>query len=716
MSRVLRPLFVNVTWGAGGCTASKSLELAEICQKQIGLTTCLHLTCTNMRREVIDEALEAAKAMGIRNILALRGDPPREHEYGLLDARNKDGGGGLAEGKDSNDDFTWAIDLVRYIRRNYGDYFCIGVAAYPEGYADESYPTHQSPEHDLPYLLEKVQAGADFIMTQLFYDLDAYLRFEKLLREHESGVFASIPIIPGLMPIQSFEMLKRITKLSNAKLPAELLKRLEGVAGDDEAVKSVGVDAISEIVEGIQKAELKSPQGFHFYNLNLEKAVGYIVERCKLISLDTDDEHEQAIDDTPTDDNITTASQAPGIEIHQIPFHRRVSSSATAQSQLTTSLENDNLSSTSALGPTLATTHGIGPLAREATWDDYTNGRFGDARSPAFYPPLSYSSPTLPVSPSQALALWGTPTTINQITHLFTAHLSGHTPAQLPWSESSTLSPETVLVLPQLLHLNSRGWWTIASQPSVDGVPSSDPIHGWGPKGGFVFQKAFVEFFLPLTEWNANLRPYLESPAVRDSVSWYAGDFKGNFYQSGQPHNSDTNGDGDGAGGGDGGIGSDQNDQNDEKTTTTAAATTTAQVHAVTWGMFPGKEIATATMVEAVSFRTWAEEAFGLWAEWARVVGEAAGLEVVDAEPEAEARERGSQGRINREQSQKSKHFLKTCAESSILVNVIGHEFRDRDRDRESEGEGEGEGDSLWDLLMKAAGDSTGADGDVKNV
>lgn len=690
MSRVLRPLFVNVTWGAGGCTASKSLELAEICQKQIGLTTCLHLTCTNMRREVIDEALEAAKAMGIRNILALRGDPPREHEYGLLAARDKKDGGS-AEGKDSNDDFTWAIDLVKYIRRNYGDYFCIGVAAYPEGCADESYPTHQSPEHDLPYLLEKVQAGADFIMTQLFYDLDAYLRFEKLLRKHESGVFANIAIIPGLMPIQSFEMLKRITKLSHAKLPAELLERLEGVAGDDEAVKRVGVDAVSEIVEGIKKAGLKSPQGFHFYTLNLEKAVGYILERCRLISLDSDDVDEHAIDDTPTNDKIE-ASQAPIIETLQVPSHRRVSSSATPQSQLTTLLENDNLSLASALGPTLETTHGIGPLAREATWDDYTNGRFGDPRSPAFYPPLSYSPSALPVSPSQALALWGMPTNINQITHLFTAHLSGQTPAQLPWSESSTLSPETVLVLRELLHLNARGWWTIASQPAVDGVPSSHPVHGWGPKGGFVFQKAFVEFFLPLTDWTTILRPYLESPAVRDSVSWYAGDFKGNFHQSSQPH-SPVSSDGGGGGGGNGG-------QHDEKT---AAA---AEVHAVTWGMFPGKEIATATMVEAVSFRTWAEEAFGLWAEWARVVGEAetAAGEVGEVKATAEERSvndkpsrhnEGLQG-SNGGEGQKSKHFLKTCAETSVLVNVIGHEFRN--------------GNLLWDLLIRAA-DSAGGGG-----
>ena len=690
MSRVLRPLFVNVTWGAGGSTASKSLELAEICQKQIGLTTCLHLTCTNMRREVIDEALEAAKGMGIRNILALRGDPPREHEYGLLEARGKDGPGV----KDSNNDFTWAIDLVRYIRRNYGDYFCIGVAAYPEGYADESYPTHQSPEHDLPYLLEKVKAGADFIMTQLFYDLNAYLRFEKKLREHESGIFASIPIIPGLMPIQSFEMLKRITKLSHAKLPAELLKRLEGVAGDDEAVKRVGVDAVSEIVEGIKKAELMTPQGFHFYTLNLEKAVGYILENCKLISLDSDDENEQAIDDTATNDNAT-ASQAPTIETHQVPSHRRVSSSASPQFQLTTSLENDNLSSASTLGPTLATTHGIGPLSREATWDDYTNGRFGDPRSPAFYPPLSYSPSTLPVSPSQALALWGMPTSVSQITHIFTAHLSGYAPNQLPWSESSTLSPETALIRPQLLHLNARNWWTIASQPAVDGVPSSDPIHGWGPKGGFVFQKAFVEFFLPLTEWNNQLRPYLESSTVRDAVSWYAGDSKGNFQSSPPPHNSRHH-----------------HQHHDEK----AAEEAAAAVHAVTWGMFPGKEIATATMVEAVSFRTWAEEAFGLWAEWARVVGEATAAPALvaavaeaegsdDEQPDGrgngnEASGEGNGGRSRRsgqQQPHESKLFLKSCAENSMLVNVIGHEFQD--------------GNRLWDLLMRAP-DFVGIDDD----
>ncbi|KAL9071327.1 MAG: hypothetical protein Q9157_005506, partial [Trypethelium eluteriae] len=232
MSTALRPLFVNVTWGAGGSTATKSLELAEICQRQLGLTTCLHLTCTNMSRSLIDEALEQAKVLGIRNILALRGDPPRSNEYREEGMPPLDG--------DHEDEFVWAVDLVKYIKRQHGDYFCIGVATYPEGHSDESHPEKQDPAFDLPYLIEKTRAGADFLMTQLFYDVKAYQEFEKMLREDPSGVFKDITIIPGLMPIQSYQILRRTTKLSHAKLPPDILSRLDAVKSDDEAVKRVG--------------------------------------------------------------------------------------------------------------------------------------------------------------------------------------------------------------------------------------------------------------------------------------------------------------------------------------------------------------------------------------------------------------------------------------------------------------------------------------------
>lgn len=574
----------------------------------------------------MDEALEAAKALGVRNILALRGDAPREHEYRLVEE-------GVEEQveKDSNEEFAWAIDLVRYIRRTHGGYFCIGVAAYPEGHADESYPREQDPKHDLHYLVEKTKAGADFIMTQLFYDSNAYLKFEKALREHQSGVFANIPIIPGLMPIQSFDMLKRTTKLSHAKLPVQLLERLECVKGDDEAVKQVGVDAVSEIVEGIQRVKSNWPRGFHFYTLNLEKAVGYIVERCKLIPPGRDDMDEQAnyLNDVPAlmlnGTNKSKTTSRPDLDPSMNALTNRLSSASSSS--------HNHLTSSPSL---LATTHGTGPLSREATWDDYPNGRFGDARSPAFAPPLSYSPSTLTVPPHLAPSLWGNPTTPSAITAIFTAHLSGNSPTQLPWSDSQSLSPETALILPHLLALNSRrNWWTIASQPAVDGLPSSDSIHGWGPAGGFVFQKAFVEFFLPASDWHQILRPHLESVNVREQVSWYAADNGGGFDSS---ENSEA-------------------------------------VHAVTWGMFPGKEIATATMVEEVSFRAWVEEAFGVWAEWARCVGD------TDMNGESGGERGGGSSR-------RARGFLKECMEGCWLVNVIGHEFR--------------EGGRLWDILLEA--------------
>ncbi|KAL6722173.1 methylenetetrahydrofolate reductase 1 [Lecanora helva] len=603
MSSALRPLFVNVTWGAGGSTSSRSLELAEICQRQLGLTTCLHLTCTNMKRKIVDDALEEAKALGVRNILALRGDPPRDEEYRLED---EDVGGE----EDSNSDFTWAIDLVRYIRKVHKDYFCIGVAGYPEGHADQSHPTDQSPLHDLPYLIDKTKAGADFIMTQLFYDLDAYTKYEKMLREHESGVFATIPIIPGLMPLQSYDILIRTTKLAHAKVPEELLHRLQRVKGDDEAVKQVGVEAMSEIIDGIREVKQKGPRGFHFYTLNLEKAVSSLLERCDLIPPDPND---SAIEEDPLLTNGHTTRD------------RTVSStSSSAVAQLTL----DSHRSSSASRPLIPLPNS-NPLSREMTWDDYPNGRFGDARSPAFNPPLTYSPTSLTVSPAQALNLWGTPTTNVEITQLFKSHLSGSSPKQLPWSESATLSPETKLITKELTALTQeKGYWTIASQPAIDGLPSTHAIHGWGPPGGFVFQKAFVEFFILTPTFTANLLPHLDTLHKQGEISYYAGNSRGQFLSS----------------------------------------ETKDAVHAVTWGSFAGKEIATATMVEEVSFRAWVEEAFGIWGEWARCVGEAG--------------KRGEDGR-----ARESRGFLRGLSGEVWLVNVIGHGYRERGR--------------LWEILMQ---------------
>lgn len=611
MSRALRPLFVTVTWGAGGSTADKSLELAELCQRELGLTTCLHLTCTNMSRELVDRALEDAKALGIRNILALRGDPPRSEEYA--------DGKGTTEGEE----FVWAVDLVRYIRKVYGDYFCIGVAAYPEGHADEGHPEGQSLEHDLPYLVEKTKAGADFIMTQLFFDVEAYDSFEKRLREHESGTFKTIPIIPGMMPIQSYQMIKRTTKLSHARLPKDILERLEPIKGDDESVKKCGVDILTEIVTHIKEEKSPGPRGFHFYTLNLEKAVSFILERTNLIPSVPSDT-ETAILDAPLQTLSINGSLRRPSSIGSDPHNRIIINEPhTSNPDFETTASEAGIAARAinTRANTLAISEGEGSLGREATWDDFPNGRWGDARSPA-YGEIDGYGVSLHMSVNQAIKLWEYPVTTSDITSLFIRHIEGSIPS-LPWSEEG-LNEETNTIKPQLLALNKKGWWTVASQPAVNGVRSSDPIFGWGPKNGFVFQKAFVELFIPSSAFKT-LHAKLTSPALAPLVSFYASNAAGELLQSSDPNNL-----------------------NKEESST----------NAVTWGAFPGKEIITPTIIEEVSFRAWAEEAFGIWGEWERVYG------------------RGSE----------SQKLLEQVRGDVWLVNVIHHGFVEKE--------------GLWDLLL----------------
>ncbi|AEO62688.1 uncharacterized protein THITE_2107143 [Thermothielavioides terrestris NRRL 8126] len=641
MARALRPLFVNVTWGAGGSTAIKSLELAEICQRELGLTTCLHLTCTNMSRRLIDKALDDAKALGIRNILALRGDPPRRAEYRDFNE---------PEPTDEEEEFAWAVDLVRYIRKTHGDYFCIGVAAYPEGHADGSHPLGQSLEHDLPYLVEKTQAGADFIMTQLFFDIKAYKHFEKTLREHPSGAFKDIPIIPGLMPIQSYQMIRRTTKLSHAKIPDALLARLDAVKNDDEKVKEVGVDIISEIVEQIReiKSRTDAPRGFHFYTLNLEKAVSFIVERTGLIS-PTTPEPEQAIDDqqNPLPDIGLLRVNGSDQSSQEPPRRRQPSIGSDPRDRVIVpgrsasypDWEATALEASVPAGPinsranTLAISEGEGVLGREATWDDFPNGRWGDARSPA-YGQIDGYGVSLHVTVAQARELWGTPRTPQDVSAIFIRHLRGEL-STIPWSEES-FSAETDQIRDRLVALNSKGWWTLASQPAVNGLPSSDPTFGWGPENGFVFQKAFVEFFLPSEDWKA-LEQKLTRPEMKDVVCFYATNAAGDYVSS------DTAFPRAPAAARGGAAAGEQQE---------------ASTNAVTWGVFPGKEIVTPTIIEEVSFRAWSEEAFGIWGEWAKIYA------------------KGSD----------SSRFLESLRADLWLVNIIHHDFVDSE--------------ALWELLL----------------
>ena len=217
----------------------------------------------------------------------------------------------------------------------------------------------------------------------------------------------------------------------------------------------------------------------------------------------------------------------------------------------------------------IAVSEGEGALGRAATWDDFPNGRFGDSRSAAFGLYDGYGI-SLPVSTSQARRLWGAPKHSDDISSLFLKHIHGEL-STLPWSEDG-LNPESEAIKMHLLRLNMKSWWTVASQPAVNAVKSTHEVFGWGPPGGFVFQKAFVEFFICKESWY-NLKPKLDAQA---DVSYYAADFAGSI------ETSALQGD----------------------------------VNAVTWAVFPGKEIITPTIIELESFSAWREKAFTIWKEW----------------------------------------------------------------------------------------------------
>lgn len=267
-----KPMYADITWGAGGATSDTTMGIAVAMQKEHGLEANMHLTCTNMESKMIDEALEGAKASGIRNIVALRGDPP----VGQKAWSATEGG------------FSCALDLVRHLRSLHGDYFGISVAGYPEGHpnvilpiapgrvltaseqgrvvtnADGSFVcSDEDFAKEIAYLKEKVDAGADFIITQMFFDTEVFLSFLKSCRE--AGI--TVPIMPGLMVIQSYGGFKRMVGFCKSRVPDELLALLDPVKDDEAMVKKVGAAIGTAMCRRLMEAGVK---GLHFYSLNME--------------------------------------------------------------------------------------------------------------------------------------------------------------------------------------------------------------------------------------------------------------------------------------------------------------------------------------------------------------------------------------------------------------------------------------------------------------
>lgn len=229
----LGPAFIDVTWGAGGTSSKLTCEMVRVAQSIYGLETCMHLTCTDMEREKIDYALKEAHDAGCTNILALRGDPPREKQKWEA----VEGG------------FRYARDLIKYIKQTYGDHFDIGVAGYPEGCDD-----NQDPESLMQHLKEKVDAGGTFIVTQMFYDVDLFLKWVEKVRA--AGI--KVPIVPGIMPIHTYAAFWRRANWSNCRVPPEWSEALEPIKNDDAAVREVGKSLVASMCRRIIAAGINS--------------------------------------------------------------------------------------------------------------------------------------------------------------------------------------------------------------------------------------------------------------------------------------------------------------------------------------------------------------------------------------------------------------------------------------------------------------------------
>ena len=251
--RQLKPDFCSVTFGAGGSTRDKTLMIVDRIQRQHGLTAMAHLTCVNATKEEIRGYLTEARALGIKNVLALRGDPP----------------GGEGAFRMTEGGFEFSYQLVEFIRQT-GE-FSIGVAGFPEGHV----ACTEGKFVDWQRLKDKIDHGADFLITQLFFDNRDYLEF----RDYLTKLGVTVPLVPGIISILSTAQIKRFVALCGAGLPETLVTELEKRGDDDEAVTQFGIDYATNQCQELLR---QGAPGIHFYTLNKARSTTAILENIGL--------------------------------------------------------------------------------------------------------------------------------------------------------------------------------------------------------------------------------------------------------------------------------------------------------------------------------------------------------------------------------------------------------------------------------------------------
>ncbi len=247
----LNPAYVSVTYGAGGSTRKKTVDLVSRIKSDAEIEPVAHLTCVESTKSEISEIVDELWAKGVSNILALRGDIPAGHR----------------DRPPVADGLSHAADLVRFVKERHP--FCIGGACHPE-----THPEAPDAETDLVHLKEKIDAGCEYLVTQLFFDNDDFYRFRD--RATELGI--NVPIIVGVMPILSVGQTKRFAGLCGAKIPEQLLARIEAVQDDPEAVRQIGTIHALKQCEDLVSNEVS---GLHFYTLNRSTATRAIFQHLQ---------------------------------------------------------------------------------------------------------------------------------------------------------------------------------------------------------------------------------------------------------------------------------------------------------------------------------------------------------------------------------------------------------------------------------------------------
>uniref|UniRef100_A0A0K0E3L1 methylenetetrahydrofolate reductase (NADPH) n=1 Tax=Strongyloides stercoralis TaxID=6248 RepID=A0A0K0E3L1_STRER len=517
--------FLDVTWHASSDPSNldkdtSSTSIARCVLDYCRIDTMLHMTCTQYTKEQTLSHIKQCKDIGLRNILALKGDL-------FIDPN-------VPEEERPKSKY-YALDMIKWIKEYYGDYFTIACSGYPLGH-----PSGESYTSDLQYLKAKVDAGADFIITQLFFEVETFEKFVKDCRE----IGIKVPILPGIMPIQGYASIKRIAELSNLLIPQSILDDLEGIKHNDEAVLKYGIDRAVKMCQYILDNNIAP--ALHMYTMNREGPTREILQNLGLWK------HYQ----------IKSLPWKPHGGHHPLRCKEDVR-------------------------PVFWSARPKSYIFRTREWDDFPNGRWGHSSSPAFNDLKEYYMFYLNVSNKEKeLQMYGDKLySVEDIQKVFVNFLkqqkneNGVKVTCLPWNEDEGgISFETNLVKDQLIWANNNGFLTINSQPNVNCASSSDPIVGWGKQGGYVYQRAYLEFFTK--KENAQKLIDIINLRYNERINYHAIDRTGMYemfnYNGTNPI-------------------------------------------ALTFGIFAGSEIAQPTVVDPLSFRVWKDEAFDVFNIWSSI-------------------------------------------------------------------------------------------------